>query len=238
MRGTLWTYSTGFNAKELFRETPSVVQVTDEQMFDETQIHHYLRLYLPEDVNTWKQLLKDWAVGYNSDLDHEQIPVLQAIQFQTMIEQDHNADRRYHSDDDVVSVHIEKAFVDTIPENELFSAEVEPVKVHSKPSDGSLIDEGQEMWQCTFDLQHLIPKSWCHHERTKHYYPRYRWICLATGPRLLSHTDGSSMCAFYQRKDPDEDHLLSQHRIKECLAKTEDARTFGRPDHMSPSEDG
>jgi hypothetical protein len=216
-------------AKELLREKPSVVQATDEQIFDETLIHHYLRLYLPEDVNTWKQL-KDWAAEYTSDLDQEQILVLQAIQFQTMVDQGHNAHRSYYSDDDVVSIQKEKASLDTVPRHDWLPTEVEPVKEHSRPSDGSLIDERQEMWQCTFCYQHLAPESWCRHEETQH-YPKYRWTCLATGPRLRQ-TDGSSMCAFCQRKDPDEDHLLSSHRIQDCSAKTEDERTFLRPDHL------
>jgi hypothetical protein len=71
-------------AKELLRKEPSVVQTLDDQMFDETLIHHTLRLALPENVNTWVQL-KDWVGKHTSDLNHGQITVLQAIQFRTMI---------------------------------------------------------------------------------------------------------------------------------------------------------
>jgi hypothetical protein len=217
-------------AKELLREKPSIVQALDEQMFDETLIHHCVRLYLPEDVNTWKQL-KDWVGEHILDLDYEQIPVLQAIQFQTIVGRDRYPDKDYYSNDELGSVYRVEASVDTIRREELLPTGLEPLKGHSKLNSENLTYEGQETWQCTFCYQHLVPEYWRDHEETQH-YPMYRWTCLATGPRLLTHVYGLSMCAFCQLKDPDEHHLLSQHRMQECLARTEDERTFVRPDHL------
>jgi hypothetical protein len=71
-------------AKELLRKKPSVVQTLNDQIFDETLIHHTLRLALPDNVNTWMQL-KDWVGKHTLDLNSDQITVLQAIQFRTMV---------------------------------------------------------------------------------------------------------------------------------------------------------
>jgi hypothetical protein len=70
-------------AKELLRKKPSVVQTLDDEIFDETLIHHTLRLALPENVKTWMQL-KDWVGKHTSGLNHDQVTILQAIQIRTM----------------------------------------------------------------------------------------------------------------------------------------------------------
>lgn len=91
----------------------------------------------------------------------------------------------------------------------------------------------QDTWQCTFCLQHLVPKSWRRHEETQH-RPKYQWTCLATSPRLTitSLAGESSICAFCQLPNPTEDHFHHSHRIMECSKKSEADRTFGRPDHL------
>lgn len=91
----------------------------------------------------------------------------------------------------------------------------------------------QEMWQCTFCYQSLVPKSWRRHEETQH-RPKYQWTCLATSPRIpvLSRTGTSSLCAFCSTKNPSDDHFQHSHRIVECSKKSVAERTFGRPDHL------
>jgi len=92
---------------------------------------------------------------------------------------------------------------------------------------------GQEMWQCTYCPQKLVPKSWRRHEETQH-RPKYQWTCLFTGPRLTISTrsGNSSICVFCQAENPSDDHFLHSHRILECSNKSEEDRTFGRPDHL------
>lgn len=108
------------------------------------------------------------------------------------------------------------------------SAQVTP-----KNSSPNLDGQGQEMWQCTFCFQHLVPKSWRRHEETQH-RPKHQWTCLATGPRLTvsSRTGTASFCAFCSLKNPNEEHFIRSHRISECRSKSEADRTFGRPDHL------
>lgn len=92
----------------------------------------------------------------------------------------------------------------------------------------------QEMWQCTFCLQSLVPKSWRRHEETQH-LPKHQWTCLASHPSIpMTSRNGTSytICAFCHIKNPDDNHLLTAHRILECRKKNEADRTFGRPDHL------
>jgi hypothetical protein len=91
----------------------------------------------------------------------------------------------------------------------------------------------QEMWQCTYCSQKLVPKSWRRHEETQH-RPKHQWTCLSTGPRLTISTRSgtSSMCVFCQVRNPSDDHFLHSHRILECSNKSAADRTFGRPDHL------
>jgi hypothetical protein len=91
----------------------------------------------------------------------------------------------------------------------------------------------QEMWQCTYCPQKLVPKSWRRHEETQH-RPKHQWTCLSTGPRLTIPTRNgtSSICVFCQVRNPSDDHFLNSHRILECSKKSEADRTFGRPDHL------
>ena len=105
-------------------------------------------------------------------------------------------------------------------------------KTPATPSPSTSTQE-QQTWQCTFCFLRLAPKSWRRHEETQH-RPKHQWTCLATGPRLTisSHSGTSSVCAFCQIKDPSEDHFLNSHRILECSKKSEEDRTFGRPDHL------
>ncbi|CAO2653227.1 Nn.00g026380.m01.CDS01 [Neocucurbitaria sp. VM-36] len=93
--------------------------------------------------------------------------------------------------------------------------------------------KGQKTWQCTFCYQHIAPKSWRRHEETQH-RPKRKWTCLLTGPRLTisSRSNTSTVCAFCRTKDPSEEHFLRSHRIIECMKKSEDERTFLRPDHL------
>ncbi|KAF1842988.1 uncharacterized protein K460DRAFT_367905 [Cucurbitaria berberidis CBS 394.84] len=95
----------------------------------------------------------------------------------------------------------------------------------------------QQTWQCTFCYQHIAPKSWRRHEETQH-RPKRKWTCLLNGPRLTlpsrsnPRTNTSVVCAFCMAENPSEDHLLRSHRIVECTNKSEDERTFLRPDHL------
>lgn len=86
-------------------------------------------------------------------------------------------------------------------------------------------------WQCTFCKASLTAKSWRRHEETQH-HPKHQWTCLSSGPRIRFTSSLSSMCAFCELPDPDDDHFQRYHRIVECLSKAEQERTFGRPDHL------
>ncbi|KAJ4361950.1 hypothetical protein N0V83_010891 [Neocucurbitaria cava] len=103
------------------------------------------------------------------------------------------------------------------------------------PVTASTVNEEKEQktWQCTFCRQHIAPKSWRRHEETQH-RPKRKWTCLLTGPRLTvpSRSNTSTLCAFCKAKDPSEEHFLRSHRIAECMKKSEDERTFLRPDHL------
>ncbi|KAF2745311.1 hypothetical protein M011DRAFT_479144 [Sporormia fimetaria CBS 119925] len=94
----------------------------------------------------------------------------------------------------------------------------------------------RDLWQCTFCLLPLVPKSWRRHEETQH-RPRAQsaqWICMLHGPRLLlpSRTGiSTSACAFCLERNPSHDHF-SHHRIPECADKPVEERTFFRPDHL------
>lgn len=95
----------------------------------------------------------------------------------------------------------------------------------------------QELWQCTFCRQQLVPKSWRRHEETQH-HTRAQWTCMLFGPRLSANTHtsrpntSSSFCAFCMLKNPSEDHFLKHHRISECAKRPVGERTFFRPDHL------
>lgn len=94
----------------------------------------------------------------------------------------------------------------------------------------------QEMWQCTFCLKSLVPKSWRRHEDTQH-RPKTqaaRWTCMLHGPRLTfpNRTNTGSVCAFCMAKNPTEEHFLQNHRIDECSRRDVADRTFYRPDHL------
>jgi hypothetical protein len=206
-------------AKELLRKQPDVVTAMDEQIIDETLLHHFLRLYLPEDINTWMQL-KVWVTEHTRGFDFEQIPVLQAVQFQTMVKMQESApakDSQIEHETSAADTTLRTpwpTFEDTVPVKDIVP-----------------IDEMQKTWQCTFCLKRLPPKSWRRHEETQH-RPKYQWTCLATGPRNHTQTDDSSMCVFCQLENPSEDHLISSHRIQECLEKPETERRFIRPDQL------
>ena len=86
-------------------------------------------------------------------------------------------------------------------------------------------------WQCTFCKASLTAKSWRRHEETQH-HPKHQWTCLSSGPRIRLPSSLSSICAFCELPDPDDDHFQRYHRIVECLSKAEQERTFGRPDHL------
>lgn len=86
-------------------------------------------------------------------------------------------------------------------------------------------------WQCTFCLVSLTAKSWRRHEETQH-YPKSQWTCLAFGPRVAFTSRSSTICAFCELENPDDDHFQLFHRIGECMCKPENDRTFGRPDHL------
>jgi hypothetical protein len=94
----------------------------------------------------------------------------------------------------------------------------------------------QEMWQCTFCLKSLVPKSWRRHEDTQH-RPKTqaaRWTCMLHGPRLTvpNRTNTGSVCAFCMLKNPTEEHFQQHHRIEECSRRDVTDRTFYRPDHL------
>jgi hypothetical protein len=88
-------------------------------------------------------------------------------------------------------------------------------------------------WQCTFCFQQVAPKSWRRHEETQH-RPKRKWTCLHTGPTLTlsSQSNTSSICVFCQLPNPGDEHLQRSHRITECAEKSEEDRTFLRPDHL------
>ena len=88
-----------------------------------------------------------------------------------------------------------------------------------------------ETWQCTFCLKHLSPRAWRRHEETQH-LPRVQWSCMLSGPRLSFAQRGDSYCAFCMAKDPTDEHLATNHRISECVARPLADRTFLRPDHL------
>jgi hypothetical protein len=110
-----------------------------------------------------------------------------------------------------------------------------PASMATSPIDQSLPAD-QEMWQCTFCLKALVPKSWRRHEDTQH-RPKTsaaRWTCMLHGPRLSfpNRTNSGSVCAFCMVKNPSEDHFLQNHRIDECSKRDATDRTFYRPDHL------
>ena len=86
-------------------------------------------------------------------------------------------------------------------------------------------------WQCTFCRVPLTAKSWRRHEETQH-HPKHQWTCLASGPRIQLPSCSSSICAFCELRNPDDDHFRYFHRIGDCLCKDANERTFGRPDHL------
>lgn len=105
----------------------------------------------------------------------------------------------------------------------------------TSPVDPS-VHADQEMWQCTFCLKALVPKSWRRHEDTQH-RPKTqaaRWTCMLHGPRLTlsNRTNSESVCAFCMLKNPSEEHFLQHHRIDECSRRDVADRTFYRPDHL------
>jgi hypothetical protein len=90
-----------------------------------------------------------------------------------------------------------------------------------------------ETWQCTFCYQQVAPKSWRRHEETQH-RPKRKWTCLHTGLTLTlpSPSNRSPVCVFCMLPNPSDEHLQRSHRITECAEKSEDDRTFLRPDHL------
>lgn len=86
-------------------------------------------------------------------------------------------------------------------------------------------------WQCTFCRVPLTSKSWRRHEETQH-HPKYQWTCLAFGPKVPLPSSSSTICAFCELPNPDDDHFQKSHRIGDCLCKDPRDRTFGRPDHL------
>lgn len=86
-------------------------------------------------------------------------------------------------------------------------------------------------WQCTFCRVSLTSKSWRRHEETQH-HPKYQWTCLACGPRIQLQSSSSTICAFCELPNPDDDHFRYFHRVGDCMCKAEHERTFGRPDHL------
>lgn len=110
-----------------------------------------------------------------------------------------------------------------------------PASMTTSPLDQSLPMD-QDMWQCTFCLKALVPKSWRRHEDTQH-RPKTsaaRWTCMLHGPRLSfpNRTNSGSVCAFCMVKNPTEEHFLQYHRIDECSKRDASDRTFYRPDHL------
>jgi hypothetical protein len=179
-------------ARELLRQKPSVAQALDQQIFDQTLIHHDLRLQLPDFVNTWLQL-KYWVASNISDFEHEQVEVLQAIQFQTMVATQELELAEEHSIKDEVPTENRVLETDTSPHVAVMPAGAEPVEGNSILSKGNLINEGQKTWQCTFCHGHLLPELWRHHEETQH-SPKYlngprnkeRWACGFCGESLTT----------------------------------------------------
>ncbi|USP78691.1 uncharacterized protein yc1106_05965 [Curvularia clavata] len=93
-------------------------------------------------------------------------------------------------------------------------------------------DSTTSIWQCTFCYQNVSPKSWRRHEETQH-RPKRKWTCLHTGPRLTTSCSTFPVsCAFCMVQNPGEEHFQNSHRITECMAKSEEERTFLRPDHL------
>lgn len=110
-----------------------------------------------------------------------------------------------------------------------------PASMTMSPLD-HLLPSDQEMWQCTFCLKALVPKSWRRHEDTQH-RPKTsaaRWTCMLHGPRLSfpNRTNSGSVCAFCMAKNPTEEHFRQNHRIDECSKRDGADRTFYRPDHL------
>ncbi|KAL5371881.1 hypothetical protein DPSP01_013918 [Paraphaeosphaeria sporulosa] len=110
-----------------------------------------------------------------------------------------------------------------------------PASMTTSPLDQTLPVD-QEMWQCTFCLKALVPKSWRRHEDTQH-RPKTsaaRWTCMLHGARLSfpNRTNSGSVCAFCMAKNPTEEHFLQNHRIDECWKRDAADRTFYRPDHL------
>jgi hypothetical protein len=94
-------------------------------------------------------------------------------------------------------------------------------------------DNEPETWQCTFCFQQVAPKSWRRHEETQH-RPKRKWTCLHTGPTLTlsSHSKNTTACVFCMLPNPSDQHFQRSHRITECSRKSENDRTFLRPDHL------
>ncbi|KAF9741592.1 hypothetical protein PMIN06_004782 [Paraphaeosphaeria minitans] len=112
---------------------------------------------------------------------------------------------------------------------------VSPTSMTTSPLDQTLPVD-QELWQCTFCLKPLVPKSWRRHEDTQH-RPKTsaaRWTCMLHGARLTfpNRTNSGSVCAFCMAKNPTEEHFLQNHRIDECWKRDAADRTFYRPDHL------
>jgi hypothetical protein len=103
-----------------------------------------------------------------------------------------------------------------------------PAQATTTPNDNT-----PNMWQCTFCYQTVAPKSWRRHEETQH-RPKRKWTCLHTGPSLSNPSCPTSppSCVFCTLQNPSEEHLRHSHRIIECMAKSEEERTFLRPDHL------
>lgn len=97
-------------------------------------------------------------------------------------------------------------------------------------------DVDQELWQCTFCLAPLVPKSWRRHEETQH-RPRSKWTCMLYGPQISvpnrsSASPCTDCCAFCMAANPSPDHFLHNHRILDCSKRPLAERTFFRPDHL------
>ncbi|KAF2449865.1 hypothetical protein P171DRAFT_480923 [Karstenula rhodostoma CBS 690.94] len=110
-----------------------------------------------------------------------------------------------------------------------------PASITKSPLDQTLPAD-QELWQCTFCLKALVPKSWRRHEDTQH-RPKTsaaRWTCMLHGPslRFPNRTNSGSVCAFCMAKNPTEEHFRQNHRIDECSKRDAADRTFYRPDHL------
>jgi hypothetical protein len=55
---------------------------------------------------------------------------------------------------------------------------------------------------------------------------------MACGPRIQLQPSNSTICAFCELLNPDDDHFQYYHRVGDCMCKAEQERTFGRPDHL------